>query len=105
MRKADLSIHVSSGGNLSPGVFAARLPLIFRPHREKDCIFKGGRKRYLADILDRDVFSKYAGIITACDADGTAAFVGIGKDLFVINRDNTDRLEFNIKVFYGGKDV
>ena len=117
-RNPDLSIRVFGAddeNNLPPEVFLAQLPLVFCPHKEKDYILRGGRKRYLADILDRGTYSRYTGIITACDAGGPVAFIAaIGKDLLVINRDNAnlqkkpetlDSSFFKIKIFFGGKDV
>jgi tRNA(Ile)-lysidine synthase len=77
------------------GTFCARLPLVFRTHKKRDCIFKGGRRRRFSDILDTDAYSEYTGIITACDADGPVAFIGlpkevcgIGENLLVVSRDN-----------------
>ena len=108
LRESDLSIHVfaADGGNkLPPFVFAAQLPLVFRPHRGRDRISKEGRKRSLSDILDKEILSGYTGVITACDAGGTAAFIGFGKELLVISRDSMDCFLYNIKMFYGGKDV
>jgi tRNA(Ile)-lysidine synthase len=67
--------------------FSAVFPLVFRNHRESDCIYRGGRKRRLSDILDSKERSRYTNIITACDAEGPAAFVAIGKKLLVLSRD------------------
>jgi len=92
--------------NPCPSAFLAQLPLVFRPYKDRDCILKKGRKRCLSDILDRDVYSGYTVTITACDADGPAAFIGLGKDLLVISRDNAaSQSLFEIKVIFGGKDV
>ena len=86
-----LSVRVSSAGDtevVPSTVFSATLPLVFRNHTEGDLILKGGRKRRFSDILDRDVYSGYTGVITACDSGGTAAFIGVGGALPVICRDD-----------------
>ena len=117
-RNPDLSIRIfcAEDGNFPPAeAFMAQLPLVFRSYREKDYLLRGGCKRNLADILDRDVFSRYTGIITACDAGGPVAFIAAtGKDLLVIHRDkadlqnkseNLDASFFNVKLFVGGSNV
>jgi len=134
LRKPDLSIHVFSNGdeeNVSPqaafrAAFHALLPLVFRSHKMKDCILKGGRKRRLSDILDRDVYSGYTRFITVCDAEGPAVFIGLpvearrpGGDLLVISRENlsVETSDFprrfadcgysfvEVKAIFGGKHV
>jgi hypothetical protein len=67
--------------------FCAQLPLVFRNLKPGDCIYRGGRNRRFSDILKGGVCPKYADIITACDADGPAAFIAIGDDLLVAGRD------------------
>jgi tRNA(Ile)-lysidine synthase len=75
--------------------FSANLPLVFRNHRAGDFIYKGGRKRRFSDILNSRERSRYAAIITACDAQGPVAFIALsaigdtGKDVTVISRDET----------------
>lgn len=71
----------------SPLRFSARFPLVLRNHSSGDCILKGGRKRRFSDILDSAVRSGYTGVITACDADGPAAFIGVGRNLTAVRRD------------------
>jgi len=66
--------------------FSAQLPLVFRNYRAGDFIYRGGRKQHLADINSSER-SKYAEIITACDAQGPAALITIGNDITVISRD------------------
>ena len=81
--------------------FPAALPLVFRSHEKGDCLFKGGHKRRLSDILildpksqglvlDPDARSGYTDIITVCDAKGTAAFIAFNSrgQIKVISRDN-----------------
>jgi len=70
--------------------FSAQLPLVIRNHKAGDFIYKGGRKRHFTDILNSIERSKYAGIITACDEHGAAAFIAYGatsNDITVISRD------------------
>jgi tRNA(Ile)-lysidine synthase len=68
--------------------FSAQLPLVFRNHKAGDFLYKGGRKRHFTDILNSSERSKYAGIITACDAQGSAAFIVYsGNGITVISRD------------------
>jgi len=81
--------------------FSAQLPLVFRNHSAGDFIYKGGHKRRFSDILNSAGRSRYAGIITACDVQGPAAFIAYsaegatstanakGGDLTVISRDET----------------
>jgi len=77
--------------------FSARLPLVLRNHSEGDYMYRGGHKRRFSAILDSSSRPEYAGILTAEDPLGVAAFIGIrGKspgtggdgNLLVINRDN-----------------
>jgi hypothetical protein len=84
--------YTVKGRVLGPGkpdlfIRAFKYPLVLRNHRSGDCIFKGGRKRRFSAILDREARSMYTGIITVCDVDGPAAFIGIGGGLIVISRD------------------
>jgi len=70
--------------------FSAQLPLVFRNHRAGDFIYKGGRKRHFTDIFNSSERSKYAGIITACDTLGPAAFIAYsitGNDITVTSKD------------------
>ena len=94
-RSPTLNIHVFSADSektASPRAFSAgfsgTLPLVFRNYKTGDFILKGGRKCRFSDILDRNAFSGYTGIITACDAEGPVAFIGLGEKLPVISRDN-----------------
>jgi tRNA(Ile)-lysidine synthase len=95
----NLSLCIKAGSPNAPpnataqgAVFSAQLPLVLRNYRAGDFIYKGGRKRRFSDILDSGERSRYAGIITACDAQGPAAFIAYGAegaDFTVINRDET----------------
>ena len=86
--------------------FLAQLPLVFRFHKDSDCIRKNGRKLRLSDILDRDVYSGYTVTVTACDANGPIGYIVLGEDLLVIRGDNAiGNSLFEIKVIFGGKDV
>jgi tRNA(Ile)-lysidine synthase len=70
--------------------FSAQLPLVFRNHKAGDFIYKGGRKRHFTDIFDSSERSKFAGILTVCDARGPVAFIAydtIGNDVTVVSRD------------------
>jgi tRNA(Ile)-lysidine synthase len=99
--------------SLKKAAFYARLPVVFRNHKTGDLILRGRHRRRLSDILDIDAYSGYTGVITACDADGTAAFVGLGRDLLVINRDNAGCSNnsdngvsfFELKMIFEGKNV
>ncbi|MCL2380553.1 MAG: tRNA lysidine(34) synthetase TilS [Treponema sp.] len=79
----------SASGGDAAGVFSAALPLVLRNHRAGDRIVKGGHKRRFSDILDRKARLEYAGIITAEDARGPAAFICIkrGGEVLVISRE------------------
>lgn len=68
--------------------FLARFPLVLRNHAPGDRVFKGGRGRRFSDILDSGARSGYTGVITACDADGPAAFIGVGRDVTAVRRDS-----------------
>ena len=88
----NLSLCIKAGSPLAtPNTgFSAQLPLVFRNHKAGDFIYKGGRKRHFTDIFNSSERSKYAGIITACDAQGPAAFIAYdatGNDITVISRD------------------
>ena len=69
------------------GAFYAAFPLIVRNHRPGDRIIKGGHKRRFSDILDGSARARYTTVITAEDAEGTAAFVCLnrGGELLVIS--------------------
>jgi len=72
--------------------FSAQLPLVFRNHKAGDFIYKGRRKRYFTDIISSSERSKFAGIITACDTHGLAAFIAYdatGNSITIISRDET----------------
>ena len=108
----NLSLFIKAGCSQTPlnAGFSARLPLVFRNHRAGDFIYKGGRKRRFSDMLNSAERSRYAGIITACDAHGPAAFIAIGKDVTVISRDETQGgircySFFELSLKYGGIDV
>jgi hypothetical protein len=102
--------ELPSGKTGLHAVFYAQLPLVFRNHQEGDCIYRGGRKRRFSDILDNGDRSKYTGVITACGAEGPAAFIAIGiaagndggRDLLVLSGDvgsaNTGGLLFEISL-------
>jgi len=113
------------GKNLSLGIkvectqtppntgFSVILPVVFRNHRAGDFIYKGGRKRRFSDILNRKERSRYTAIVTACDAQGLAAFIAIsanGEDFTVISRDDTQdgvfcHSFFEISLKYEGIDA
>jgi tRNA(Ile)-lysidine synthase len=57
-------------------VFFASLPLVLRRSFHDDFIMRAGRKEYPSPILEGEGASGYAGIITAADAGGPAAFIG-----------------------------
>jgi len=88
----NLSLCIKAGcPQVAPNTgFCAQLPLVFRNHKAGDFIYKGGRKRHFTDIFNSSERLKYAGIITACDARGSAAFIAYnttGNDITVISRD------------------
>ena len=87
----NLSLGIKAGCSKTPSNtgFCANLPVVFRNHRAGDFIYKGGRKRRFSDILNSRERSGYTAIVTACDAQGPAAFVAVGKDFTIINRDDT----------------
>jgi len=90
--------------------FNANLPIVFRNHRAGDFIYKGGRKRRFYDIINSRERSNYTAIITACDAQGPAAFVAVGENLTVISRDDTQdgvscHSSFEISLKHEGIDV
>jgi len=86
---ADLLINagITSGPPSVTAGFSALYPVVFRNHRKGDCIFRGGRKRDLFDILDRFPCSVYTGVITVSDKEGPVAFITAGEDLTVISRE------------------
>jgi hypothetical protein len=92
----DLRIQVFQDGENQPPeerspekcLFSAILPLVFRNHEKGDCLLRGGHKRRFSDTLDAGTRSRYSVIITACDAEGPAAFIAVGEDLIVIPRDD-----------------
>ena len=57
--------------------FYAKIPLVFRNHRDGDLIYRGGHKRRFSAILYGNSRPGYAKIITAEDPLGVAAFIGI----------------------------
>jgi len=86
----------SGGGACLPcgkPMFCAKLPLVFRNHRDGDCMYRGGHKRRLSAIIDYGSRSEFAGFITAVDPFGVAAFIGVsgkGPDrgkVLLIDRD------------------
>jgi tRNA(Ile)-lysidine synthase len=87
----NLSLCIKEGCPQTPPNtgFSANLPVVFRNHKAGDFIYKGGHKRHFSDILNSKERSRYTAIITACDAQGPAAFVAVGKDFTVISRDDT----------------
>jgi tRNA(Ile)-lysidine synthase len=96
----NLSLSIKAGyTQASPNTgFSATLPVVFRNHRVGDFIYKGGRKRRFSDILNSRERSRYTAIITACDAQGPAAFIAysafgaigaVGGNFNVISRDDT----------------
>jgi tRNA(Ile)-lysidine synthase len=90
----NLSLRIRAGYTQTPPNkgFSANLPIVFRNHRAGDFIYKGGRKRRFSDILNSRERSGYTAVVTACDAQGSAAFVAIGadgEDFTVISRDDT----------------
>jgi hypothetical protein len=121
-RNSCLSIkaeYSAAGDNTRRGKqgFSAELPLVFRNFREGDCIFRGGHKRRFSAILGSSSRSRYAVIITAEDALGLAAFIGIRgkssltsgeKDLIVMCRDSagdSDSETLFFELDFGGMDV
>jgi len=96
-----------AGAENQPGVFSACFPIVFRNHRERDRIYKGGHRRRLSDILDREIRTGYTGIITAEDAEGPAAFVCFKRsgELLVISREAVGLGESFFFEVFGGLDV
>ena len=111
-------------GSMKSLTFAAKLPLVFRNYREGDRLYRGGHRRGFSDILDREARSRYTRVITACDAEGPAAFIGFccgknrfigGGDLVVIEREgagagasrpgDTSFFELSLETIFGGTDV
>jgi tRNA(Ile)-lysidine synthase len=81
----NLSLYIKAGCSQA-------LPIVFRNHKAGDFIYKGGRKRRFSDILNSRERSGYAAVITACNAQGPAAFIAIaakGEYVTVISRDET----------------
>ena len=102
MGKPGLRIEVASGASVSPSTFHARVPLVFRNHREGDRLLWRGHKRSFSDIIEKEARPGYTGVITASDAEGTAAFICFNRDgdLVVMERQNADASDsvFTVKV-------
>jgi tRNA(Ile)-lysidine synthase len=73
-----LALDVGEQGR--EGGFFARLPLVLRQHYSDDFIILKGRKLSASRALDKKRRSEYTGIMTAADAEGTAAFIGLGRN-------------------------
>ena len=103
-----LALHIRAGldytKNLSHGVFSASFPLVLKNHREGDCLYKGGHKRRFSDIIDSETRAGYTGIITACDADGPAAFVCFKRsgELLVLSREDVSLSGSSLFEVFGG---
>ena len=80
--------HGDAGGN-APCFEASSFPLVFRNHRKGDRLYRGGHARSISGIMGSGARSGCAGIITACDTRGIAAFIAVGRDgeLMVKSRD------------------
>jgi tRNA(Ile)-lysidine synthase len=89
----NLSLYIKAGcPQITPNTgFSAQLPIVFRNHKAVDFIYRGGHKRHFTDIFNSSERSKYAGIITACDVRGPAAFIAItaDNDINVISGDES----------------
>ena len=104
-----------SGDTISIGQngFYALYPVVFRDHRSGDRISFDGRKRSLADILDRKAYSGYTGIVNVEDREGLAAIICTNQDgdLFAISRDvqagaqDFSYIEVSRRPVTGGTDV
>jgi tRNA(Ile)-lysidine synthase len=72
--------------------FFAGLPLVLRRIYPEDCIFRGGRKRRGTERA-RETGCFASSLITAEDAEGSAAFIGYSRDGFriVLAREDTER--------------
>jgi tRNA(Ile)-lysidine synthase len=62
------------------GGFFARLPLVVRQNFYDDFIILKGRKISGSEALDKELRWGYTDIMTAADAEGTAAFIGLGRN-------------------------
>jgi tRNA(Ile)-lysidine synthase len=60
--------------------FFARLPLVVRQNFCDDFIIFEGREIPKPQALEKGLRGEYAGIMTAADAEGTAAFIGLGRN-------------------------
>jgi tRNA(Ile)-lysidine synthase len=64
------------------GGFFASLPLVLRRNFRDDYIIQAGRKKHLPPVLDGERPPSYTAVMTAEDAKGAAAFIGMeGKVL------------------------
>ena len=70
--------------NNKKNVFYAQLPFVLKNWTKKDFIFKTGQKRCLSDILNKETKKTYKAFFTALDMNGTAAFIGLGKEQTVL---------------------
>ena len=88
-KNRDLSIRVDS---------SARFPMVFRNHMEGDRIIRGRHRRRFSDILGKAVHLVCVNVITACNADGPAAFIGISQDgdIIVAGREASETGVFKV---------
>lgn len=121
-KNLNLVIRPVKAAGLSPAqngnVFSAGLPLVLRNYREGDRILRGGHRRRVSGILNPGARPECTKIITVCDAEGTAAFIVLGREMgrnpcesiFVITRDNSSDssavfFEVSREAKLGGLDV
>ena len=86
-----LGLGKNSGLCIRVGTLA-NFPLVFRNHQEGDRIFRGLHKHRFSDILGKAIRSVCFKVITACDADGTVAFIGLTHDgdIIISNREQAE---------------
>ena len=74
----------------------AQFPLVLRNHQQGDRIIRGRHRRRFSDILGK--VANFLKVITACDADGPAAFIGITNDwkIIVISREESKKGAFEV---------
>jgi tRNA(Ile)-lysidine synthase len=102
----------SSQNRGGKNAFTAELPLVFRKALGDDCILYRGRKRRPAKLPNRQVPPEDREIITAEDAGGPAAFIGLsrnGSSILVCREEGNDESAKNGFLFSimttGGIDV
>jgi tRNA(Ile)-lysidine synthase len=94
-------------GRKQDGFFAA-LPLVLRRNCSDDYIDQGKGKRRIGDLAQKDGTVHYADMISAEDASGIAAFIGLSrKDSSVLLTRENGRRETEGLFFFsiGGRDA